>query len=200
MLDPYELCLELTNDPEKCSVGVQITKLAEGLEKCIKRGDPEKCFEKCVEECGGGEDCPHLCRVAVDAAVARGVVEEILKKAVEMVIESKFMISIPEAAALYVSNLLASYVNDDCVTKDFLFHTMGIAITELRNVVDPDLILLFAPLISTVHGYVEEDEIDSLLEEIKNAAGEQTAGMISEALDTGKAAIRRIKIYFAPVR
>ena len=195
----YRRCLEAAGDPEKCAVGVRVAELAEEAEGCMQEEAAVSCFKKCMERCGGGEACAELCRAAVDVAAAKGVAKDVLKGAVEAVIESNLAISVPEAVALTVSNLLASYVGEDCAAKTSLFRVMSMVVVEMRNLVNPDLMLLLAPLISAVHDCVGE-EADDFLEEVKAAVGEQEAARIAAALDSGEVAINRVAIRFPPVR
>jgi hypothetical protein len=75
----YELCLKMGGDPERCSFGVLVERLIEevGLVKCVERGAAAKCFEKCLERCGSGEDCVKACHTAVDAA--RSITKDVLR-------------------------------------------------------------------------------------------------------------------------
>jgi hypothetical protein len=195
----YEQCLKMRGDPERCSFGVLVERLKEELEKCMEKNAADKCFEKCVKDCGGGEDCVRACHAAVDAAAARSMAKDVLRGAVEAVIDSGLMITMQEAAAALVSELLKKYADADCATKSALFHAFSTAIIDLHNVVGPDLILLLAPLISATYDCVGE-EVDGLLEEVKAAAGEEVAAKISAALDSGEVAIKRVLIRFPPVR
>jgi len=197
----YELCLKVRKDPEKCSLGARIMELMDvlGLEECVQKNAEDDCFERCVKGCGGGELCMKACRTAVDGAVAKGLTKDILKGALEMVLESNLMISMPEAAAVLVSNLLEKRIDGDCAARTRLFNVMSIVVVDLRNLIGPDLILLLAPLISATYDCVGE-EADGLLEEIKNVAGEKEVEGVSAALDSGEVAIRRVTIRFPPVR
>ncbi len=199
----YELCVRLGGDPERCSFGVFVDRLIEEaeLEECVRRRSDDDCFKACVRRCGGGEEgCAGACRTAVDAALARNLTEDVLKKAVDIVVKSKFTIAMPEAVAGLISDLLKMHIDADCEVKAKLFRVVGIAVIDLRNAVWPDLMLLFAPLISTVYGCVGEGEVDSLLEGIRAAAGEEEAKKISAALDAGKVAVKRVIIEFPPVK
>jgi len=195
----YELCLKAGGDRERCSFGVLVEKLKEGLEKCVEKNAATKCFEKCVEGCGGGEDCVRACYVAVDAATARAVAKDVLRGAVEAVAESGLTVTMPEAAAALVSELLKKYADADCEARAVLFRAMSMVIVDLHNVVGPDLILMLAPLISVAYDCVGE-AADSLLEEVRHAAGEEVAAKISAALDSGEVAVKRVLIRFQPVR
>jgi hypothetical protein len=196
----YELCLKMRGDPERCRFGVLVERLVkEGLERCVEKNASDKCLKKCVEDCGGREDCVKACGVAVDAAVARSIAKDVLRGAVEVVIDSGLMVSMPEAVAVLVSELLKQYVDADCAAKSALFRTLSIAIVDLHNAVGSDLILLLAPLISATYSCVGE-WADGLLEEVKAAAGEEVAAKISAALDSGEVAIKRVLIRFLPVR
>jgi hypothetical protein len=197
----YELCLKMGGDPERCSFGVLVERLIEEVEltECVEKKAAVKCFERCLERCGGGEDCVKACHTAVDAAAARGIAREILRGAAQMVIDNNLRIAMPEAVAVIVSELLSKYTDADCAAKSVLFHTMNIAVVDLHNVVGSDLMLLLAPLISVVYDCVGE-EADGLLEEVKAAAGEEVVAKISEALDSGTVAIKRVLIRFPPVR
>jgi hypothetical protein len=197
--DTYELCLR---HPERCAFGLLVAGLVEeaGLEECVRRSHVAVCLKRCLERCGGGEVCGKACRAAVDAAVAKDVAESVLKGAVEVVLESKLAVSMSEAAAALVSGLLRSYVNEDCAAKTMLFHVAGRAIVVLQRLIKPDLVVLLAPLISTVYGCVGEEEVDGLLEEVRAAVGEKAAEAVSAALDSGEAAVERVLIRFPPVR
>jgi uncharacterized membrane protein YgdD (TMEM256/DUF423 family) len=197
----YELCLKVRGDPATCSFGVLVERLIRGggLKECVEKNVTIKCFERCVEKCGGGEECMRACHVAVDAAVARSIVRDILRGAVEMVIDHNLTVSMSEAVAILILELLKNYVDADCSTKTAVFHAVGIAIVELNNVVGSDLLLLLAPLISATHDCVGEGA-DEVLEEVRQVAGEETVAKISAALDSGEVAIKRVLIRFPPAR
>jgi hypothetical protein len=139
------------------------------------------------------------CRAAADAAAARSIAKDVLRGAVEVVVDSGLMMTVPEAVAVLVSELLRKYAGADCAAKSALFHALSIADVNLHSVVESDLVLLLAPLISASHGCVGE-EADGLLEEVKAAAGEEVAAKISAALDSGEVAIKRVLIRFPPAR
>ena len=196
----YGLCLKMRGDPERCGFGVLVERLIrEGLEKCVEKNDAVKCIEKCVKDCGGGEGCVRACRAAVDAAAARSIAKDVLRGAVEVVVDSGLTMKMPEAVAVLVSELLRKYAGEDCATRSALFRTLGITIVNLHNVVESDLALLLAPLISAAQDCVGE-EAEGLPEEVKAGAGEEVAAKISAALDSGEVAIKRVLIRFPPAR
>jgi hypothetical protein len=135
----------------------------------------------------------------VDAAAARSIAKDVLRGAVEVVVDSGLTMKMPEAVAVLASELLRKYAGADCAAKSALFRTLGMAVVDLHSVVESDLALLLAPLISAAQDCVGE-EAEGLPEEVKAGAGEEVAAKISAALDSGEVAIKRVLIRFPPAR
>jgi len=194
----YEECLKTFNDPEMCGFGLKAVQLAEDLrlEECIEKRGAQKCLEKCLKNCRGG-DCRELCLNAMDAAAAKGIARKLAQGAVAVASETG--LTAPEAAAMGFSMLLEE-PDGDCIAKVVSMRVLGLVAMELRNLLGTqDMLLLLAPAVAKAHECLGDDAFN-LLDMLAPALGREAVERIAAAMEEGAVKIGRVVIEFPPAK
>jgi len=194
----FENCVGATGDQEACRTVQRVFQLVKELSlvECVERRKVKKCFDACLDRCGG-EECVDLCigalDVAVGLAVARGLAE-----GAKMV--ALFGVSPAEAAAAAFAYMLQKAGRTKCPERADAARILNIVAVELRNLLGAqDLLLLLAPAVAVVHSCIGDEAFD-VLDAIMSAVGEETTARIAAALEEGVVAVGNVVVKFPPVK
>jgi len=203
----YEQCVKELKDEKACEEITKAIELLETLklEDCVKKHNPDKCYNLCMEKCQGN-DCERHCGRVIAYAVAANSAREMLTTAAYLAMHTGIIL--PEAIAVIYIDTLAELERKvhDCKGKLKLTALFSGIAGELVGATGiKELTLLMAPTIATVRDCIEkqgelfEAELNELLEGLKQLVGEEIIARLNAALEEGAIKIGRLVVRFSPL-